>query len=78
MNWTHFPLKIDITRHESLAFEIGTKLEAHRTVLNQVVDSIEALKTYAIVTDLHLEAYQPLQIATIAYEVGRGIVKKNR
>ena len=50
-------MKSDVSRHETLAFEISTKLEAHHTVLKQVIDSIEALKTYAIVTDLHLEAY---------------------
>jgi hypothetical protein len=71
-------MKADISRHEALAFEMASKFDVHHKVLKEASESIEALKTYALVTDLHLEAYQPLQIATIVYEIGRGGVEKSR
>jgi hypothetical protein len=37
-------------------------------------ESIESLKTYSILNDIHLEAYLPLQIATLSFEVGKGLI----
>jgi hypothetical protein len=47
-------------------------------VLKEFLKNIEALKTYAICNDLHMEAYQPLQMANIAFEVTKGLVTKAR
>ena len=43
-----------------------------------MTDSIDALKRYALVTDLHLEAYLPLQTASIAFDVVRGVSQKEK
>jgi hypothetical protein len=53
-------MKTDVIRHETLCFEIARKFEAQHEVLTQLTDSTESLKTYALVNDLHLEAYLPL------------------
>jgi hypothetical protein len=47
-------------------------------VLFQFADNIEALKRYSVINDLHMSAYQPLQTAALAYEVGLGSVKKSK
>ena len=47
-------------KHENLAYEIANKLEVHQEVLLEVSEAVDAVKTFALVTDLHLEAYQPL------------------
>ena len=65
-------------RHETLCYELATKFEAQHNVLLDFAENIESLKTYALVTDLHLEAYLPMQIATIAFDVGKGIIQKNK
>ena len=53
-------IKDDITRHETLCFEIANRFEEQHSVMTQVGDNIETLKTHALITDLHLEAYLPL------------------
>ena len=53
-------MKEDIMNHENLAHEIATKFEVHKEVLLEVSEAVDAVKTFALVTDLHLEAYQPL------------------
>ena len=65
----------DVQRHETLCFELAKRVESHRNQLLDHVDNIENLKTYAITTDLHLEAYLPLQIANISFEVGKGLLR---
>ena len=71
-------IKDDVIRHETLSYEIATKFEQHHDVMIQLSDHVEALKTYALVNDLHMEAYLPLQTATIAFEVGKGILPRDR
>ena len=61
--------KGDIRRHETLCYELGTKFESHHEMLMQIVDNIESLKNYTFLNDLHMEAYLPIQTATIAFEV---------
>jgi hypothetical protein len=43
-----------------MAFELANKFEAHQELLLTFTDHIKALKTQALTTDLHLEAYMPL------------------
>ena len=38
--------------------------------------SIESLKTSCILTDLHMEAFAPIQTASIAFDVCQGLVRK--
>jgi hypothetical protein len=40
--------------------------------------NIEALKTHCLATDLHLESALPLQIASIAFDVGIGAIMKKQ
>jgi hypothetical protein len=44
----------------------------------KLTDSIEVLKTSSLVNDLHQEAYQPLQMAAVAYEVCKILVPANK
>ena len=67
-------MKTDLTRHETLCYELAKKFELQAVLLLDITSSIEALKTYPLVNDLHMEAYQPLQVAAIAYEVTKGLV----
>ena len=53
-------MKKEMMRHETLCFEIATKFEQQHSVILKLVDNIDALKTYSIVNDLHMEAYLPL------------------
>ena len=69
-------MKVDLRRHETLCYEIATKFETHHNLLKDLTDHVETLKTYTLVNDLHMEAYQPLQIATIAFEVCKSSVTK--
>jgi len=39
-------------------------------------ENISALKTYTFINEMHMEAYLPLQSATIAYEVSRGVLPR--
>ena len=74
----HTAIKTDVSRHEVLCFEIATKFETQNTIFKEIGLAVEGLKTYALVTDLHLEAYLPLQAANIAYEVGKLTVRKDK
>ena len=47
-------------------------------MLSEYAEHVEALKMYALVTDLHFEAYLPLQTATIAYDVVKTIFDKDK
>ena len=71
-------MKGDVRRHETLCYELVTKFEQQNELLLQFNENIEALKTNYLVTDLHLEAYLPVQTALIAYDVGKGIVARNK
>ena len=71
-------MKGDVRRHETLCYELATKFEQQNELLLQFNENIEALKTNYLVTDLHLEAYLPVQTALIAYDVGRGSVHKTK
>ena len=53
-------MKADVHRHETLCYELAKRMEVHRSQLIDYSDNIENLKTYAIITDLHLEAYLPI------------------
>lgn len=53
-------MKTDVHRHETLCYELAKRMEVHRSQLIDHSDNIENLKTYAIITDLHLEAYLPI------------------
>jgi len=71
-------MKDNVTRHETLCYELATHFEAQHDVMWQINEKIEALQTYTTVNDLHLEAYLPLQIACIAYEVSKGAADKRK
>jgi hypothetical protein len=53
-------MKKDVIRHENLCFELATKFEAHYDTFHQIYENIESLKSHALTTDLHLEAFLPL------------------
>ena len=65
-------------RHETLCFELATKFEHQQKGIVNLVDAVENLKTYTFINDLHMETYLPLQTATIAYEIGKGVVERKR
>ena len=69
-------MKTDIGRHETLCFELACKFIEHHEVIVKLSETMESLKTYTIVNDLHLEAYLPLQVATIAFDVAKGLAHK--
>ena len=71
-------MRDDICRHEQLCFEIANKFDEQNNVLKQLTESIEAVKEYALVNDLHMEAYLPLQTATVAYEVTNILCKVSK
>ena len=50
----------DIMRHETMCYEIACKFEHQHDVIDTIVENIETLKSYALMNDLHMEAYQPL------------------
>jgi hypothetical protein len=47
-------------RNETMCYEIACKFEHQHEVIDAVVENIETLKSYALMNDLHIEAYQPL------------------
>jgi hypothetical protein len=53
-------MKTDIGRHETLCFELATKFNEQHDVIIKLSETMESLKTYSIMNDLHLEAYLPL------------------
>ncbi len=53
-------MKVDVGRNETLCFELATKFYHQFDAINQLTESIEALKSYSVMTDLHIEAYLPL------------------
>ena len=71
-------IKADGVRHESFCREIATKLKEHKEVHTELARGIDAVKNYALMNDLHMESYLPLQIATVAVEVGMGAVLKDK
>ena len=66
-------IKEDVNRHETLCYEIATKFTQQHDVLVQIAENTLALKTYTLINELHMEAYLPLQSATIAFEVCKGV-----
>jgi hypothetical protein len=46
-------MKKDVIRHETLCYELATKFEQHLTFMLKLTDNIEALKTSALINDLH-------------------------
>jgi hypothetical protein len=69
-------MKEDVLRHETLTYELAKKFESQHDILLQFAENIEAVKSHALTTDLHLEAYLPLQMATLCYDICKGIVSK--
>ena len=55
-----------------MSYELALKFESHFDILKQVTSNIEALKSHALINDTHMEAFAPLQMAAIAFEVGKG------
>ena len=59
-----------------------TTLDSKFALLERVTSefsiNIEALKTHALTTDLHLESTLPLQTASIAFEIGLGSITKKQ
>jgi hypothetical protein len=47
----------ELRKHDVLAYEVASKFELHKEVLLEMSEAVEAIKTFALVTDLHLEAY---------------------
>jgi phage regulator Rha-like protein len=50
-------IKEDVGRHETLCFEIADKFEKQHDVLMQLIENAEDFKTYALLTDVHMEAF---------------------
>ena len=71
-------MKKDIVRHETLCYELAAKFEQQMKFMLKLTDNIESLKTSAMINDIHLEAYQPLQTASIAFEVGKCLVPPHK
>jgi hypothetical protein len=71
-------MKIDVGRHETLCFELAQKFDQQYEVICNLTNSMESLKNYAVINDLHLEAYLPFQVAGLAFEVGKGLVQKHQ
>ena len=71
-------MKNDITRHETLCYELATKFEQHHNVMAELGQNIDSIKNYTLINDLHMEAYQPIQTATIAYEVSKALITSNK
>ena len=67
----------NLVRHEVIVTEVANKLDHHHEVLTDLGHNITELKKYAVMSDLHMEAYLPLQIANIAFDLGKCIVKKS-
>ena len=71
-------IKEDFIRHEALFFEMARKSEQNTKTSLDFFDKIEALQKYTLMNDLHLEAFLPLQTASIAFEVGKGLASKDK
>lgn len=69
-------MKEDVLRHETLSFELAKKFESQHEILLQFAENIEAIKSHALMTDLHLEAYLPVQMASLTYEICKSLVSK--
>lgn len=41
-------------------------------------ENIKCLKSHSTITDLHMETFIPMQTATIAYEVAKGLAPKKK
>ena len=67
-------MKVDVGRHETLCFELATKFDQQYEVIWNLTNSMDSLKNYALLNDLHLEAYLPFQMAGLAFEVGKGLI----
>ena len=70
-------MKEDVLRHETLSYELAHKFESQHEILLQFAAHIEALKSHCLMTDLHLEGYLPLQVASLSYDICKGLVSKN-
>ena len=57
---TYQLMKEDVLRHETLSFELAKKFESQHEILLQFAENVEAIKSHALMTDLHLEGYLPL------------------
>lgn len=66
-------MKKDVIRHETVCWEMATKLESQHQVFVQLAENVNALKSASVLTDMHLEAYTPIQTALIAYDVCKGM-----
>ena len=71
-------MKVDVGRHETLCFELATKFDQQYEVIWNLTNSMDSLKNYALLNDLHLEAYLPFQMAGLAFEVGKGLIQPNK
>ena len=71
-------MKVDVGRHETLCFELAMKFDQQFEVITNLTNGVESLKNYAVLNDLHLEAYLPFQIANLAFEVGKGLMQPNK
>jgi hypothetical protein len=69
-------MKEDLLRHETLTYELAKKFESQHHILLQFAENIEAVKSHALMTDLHLEAYLPVQMAALCYDICKGLVSK--
>ena len=54
------------------------KFEIFERISSEFQINIEALKTHALSTDLHLESSLPIQIAAIAFDVSIGAIMKKQ
>ena len=67
-----------LKQHTAELTKQQNKFEVFERVVSEFNINIEALKTHALSTDLHLESSLPLQIASIAFEVGQGTIMKKQ
>ena len=71
-------VKEDVGRHETLCYEIAMKFTQHHDMMIQLGENVAALKTYTLINELHMEAYLPLQTATIAFKVTKGVLPREK
>lgn len=74
-----YKLNFDSVKELRLTSDLQSrKFEVFERVMSEFQINIEALKTHALSTDLHFESSLPLQIASIAFDVGIGAIMKKQ
>lgn len=66
----------DIKKARADIEKFERKFTVFEAVTSEFNVNIEALKTHALSTDMHLESTLPIQVASIAFDVGLGTIMK--